>query len=253
MQRAVSHSFACLVGILVGCAGEDPPPGGPGLRGRLIDANEQPLVGVEVLACQATSCAYGESGPDGWFEFTIEAPAKVALKTHPLLASNPRMAAALEPVEIVDDSLVDVGTLWVPDLPNGAAIDPAGEEAQVLAVGDGLELTLTGADVTPPIGVFLDDVAARRLPSEHVPPYPALEGAQVVAVYALHPFGSTCDSAISVRVPVELADGSDVRFHTVDELDGEFWETVPGRVEQGHAITDPGTGITKITYLVISR
>jgi hypothetical protein len=175
----------------------------------------------------------------------------VALKTHALLASNPRKAAALEPVDIVD-ARVDVGTLYVPDLPNGSPIDPASEDPQLLAVGDGLELTLVGADITPAIGELLFDVAARQLPAEHVPLYPDLDAAQVIAVYALHPFAATCDSPIPVRVSTDLPEGTPLRFHTVDELDGRIGETVPGRVEQGYATTDPGTGITKITYLVIS-
>lgn len=226
-------------------------PEGPGLRGQLIDAAEQPLAGVQILACQATTCLYAESGVDGRFEFVIEPPADVALKTHAALASTPRGAAALEPVDIVDDSLVDVGTLYVPDLPTGVVIGPS-EDPQTLAIGDGLELTLIGTDITPSIGEFLYDIAATRLPSQHVPPYPDLEGTEVIAVYALHPFAATSSSPIAVRVPTDLPDGTTIEFRTINPLDGNFAEVVPGHVENGHAISDPGTGITRITYLVVS-
>lgn len=238
--------------MLASCEGEPTPALGPGLQGRLIDANEQPLPGVDVLACQATSCQYGESDADGRFEFAIEAPADVALKTHAALSATPRMAAALEPCNIVDDTLVDIGTLYVPDLPMGAVLGPVGDDPQTLVVGDGLELTLNSADITPSIGEFLYDVAARRLPAEHVPPYRGLEAADVIAVYALHPFAARSTSAIAVRVPVELPDGAAIEFRTLDELDGDFLEVVPGHVEDGQASTDPGAGITRLTHLVIS-
>jgi hypothetical protein len=258
MQRVVSHMLVMLV-MVAACGdgtaetgGDDVTPAGPGLQGQLIDANEQPLASVQVLACQATSCLYAESGADGRFTFAIDPPADVALKTHAELAKTPRLAAALEPVQIVDDTLVDIGTLCVPDLPAGAVLGPISEDPQTLALGDGLELTLVSADITPSFGEFLYDVAARRLESQHVPTYPDLEPAEVIAVYAMHPFGASSSSPIAVRVPIDLPDGSVVEFRSVGELDGNFVEVVPGHVEEGHATTDPGTGITRITYLVIS-
>lgn len=264
MQHVARHmligSLGLLMLVLLGSCEEgtdesgddDPAPLGPGLQGRLIDAAEQPLVGVQILACQATTCLFAESGADGRFTFAIEPPADVALKTHPALAATPRSAAALEPVDIVDDALVDVGTLYVPDLPEGAVIGPESDDPQTLAVGDGLELTLSSVDIQPNVGEFLYDVAARRLPSQHVPAYPDLEAAEVIAVYAMHPFGATCTSAIAVSVPSDLPEGTAIEFRTINELDGNFWEVVPGHVVDGQAITDPGTGITRITSLVIS-
>jgi hypothetical protein len=147
---------------------------------------------------------------------------------------------------------VDVGTLYVPDLPAGAVLGPASDDPQILAVGDGLELTVNSADITPGIGEFLYDVAARRLPSQHVPTYPDLDPADVIAVYAMHPFAARSASPIAVRVPVDVPDGTAVEFRTLDELDCEFLDVVPGQVVDGHATSDPGTGIMRLTYLVLS-
>lgn len=226
--------------------------GGPGLTGILIDASAQPVGDAVVLACMATTCLYGDSQDDGRFVFTIEPPASVALKTHEVLTRSPRWAAALEPIRIVDDALVDVGALYVPDLPEGAVLGPDSDDPQTLAAGDGLELTLRGADLEPPVGEFLFDIAARRVPSEHVPDYPDLDE-EVVAVYALHPFAAESSSPIGIRAPCDLTDGTSVKFRTLSEIDGTFSAPVPGLVQGGVLTTEAGAGITRLTYLVISR
>jgi hypothetical protein len=255
MRRCATHVLLAIV--LAGCgddateAGTDDASAGPGLRGRLIDAAEQPVPDVQVLACQATSCAYAQSGPDGAFEFEIEPPAEIAVKTHAALAGTPRMAAALEPVELLDDALVDLGTVYVPELPAGSIVELAGDDPQTLLVGDGLELTLRSADITPPVGHFLHDVAARRLPPQHVPPYAELGAETVLAVYALHPFAATSSSPIQVRAPIELPDGAAVSFRTISSLDGRFSDPILGHALDGHVTTDPGAGIRLLTYLVI--
>jgi hypothetical protein len=102
------------------------------------------------------------------------------------------------------------------------------------------------------LGEFLYDLAARRLPNEHVPHYAELEGEQIVAVYALHPFAASSASPIAVRAPADLPDGTVVWFRTVDELDGNCSEPIAGQVDGGYVATAPGTGIRRITYLVIS-
>ncbi|GAB4509356.1 MAG: hypothetical protein Tsb0020_25830 [Haliangiales bacterium] len=262
---------AGVVGVLAfaaalsGCGGGD-SGGGPdidggasdaassaGLSGQLVGPDDQPLANVEILACQATTCAYGESQADGRFAFAIEPPAEVALKTHADLTQSPRLAAALEPVDIVAGEAVEVGTLYIPNLPDGAVLAAESEDPQQLEVGDGLELTLNRADITPAIGDFLYDVAARRIPDQHIPPYPELDGEEVIAVYAMHPFAAESASPIAVRAPTDLEDGTPVKFRTISELDGNFSEPAPGAANGGQVSTDPGVGITRITYLVITR
>ncbi|MFV8749169.1 hypothetical protein ACNOYE_01315 [Nannocystaceae bacterium ST9] len=252
MQRSPALILASLV-VLAACERDEGEPVEPGLRGQLIDANEQPLAGVQVLACQATTCLYARSDGEGRFEFAIDPPADVALKTHAALAETPRRAAALVPVDLVDDALVELGRVYVPELPAGVVLGPASEDPQSLAIGDGLQLTLRSADLTPSAGEFLYDVAAVRVPSEHVPAYPELEGAELIAVHALHPFAATSSSPIGVRLACDLPEGSAVELRTINELDGNFAELVPGVVEGGFVTSEPGTGITRLTYLVVSR
>jgi hypothetical protein len=253
MRRVAKLSAVVLALALASCVDDPPDDAGPAITGVLIDPAGQPLAGVAVLACQASSCANGETDPDGRFHFVVEPPADVALKTHPNLAGTPRLAAALEPVDILDDTLIDLGTVYVPGLPSGAVIGPATDDPQTLAVGDGLELTFNGADLTPALGEFLYDIAARRLPEEHVPAYAELSDEQIVAVYALHPFAASSASPIAVRAPADLPDGTLVWFRTVGELDGNCSEPVLGEAQGGYVTTAPGAGITRLTYLVISR
>jgi hypothetical protein len=256
--RVRSAILALALGAMLGlgaCTGEGMDEGGadgPGIRGRLVDAGGQPLAGVEVLACQATACFYGDSDEDGRFAFVIEPPADVALKTHQSLASVPRRGAALVPVDIVDDELVDVGDVFVPELPEGAVLGPPTDQLETYVVGDGLELSLRSADLMPNLGEFLYDLAAVRIPDEYVPTYAELDGAPVLAVYALHPFAATCGSPVGVRLPVDVPDGTQVELRTLSHLDGNVAEVVEAVVEDGYAVTAPDTGITWLTYLIVS-
>jgi len=245
-------------GTSTGAAGGAGGMGGVGggalsLEGVLIDTAEMPLGGVDVLACMTTVCFTQESLADGRFAFAIEGPAEIALKTQANLAVAPRRAAALEPVRLAMGSAVDAGTLYVPDLPDGAVMAPATEDPQTLSAGDGVELTLSRGDLEPLLGEVLHDVAARRLPQEHVPVYADLEGEEIVAVFALHPFGAVSASPISVRATADVPDATPVLFRTISEIDGAFSEPVAGAAEGGSVATAAGTGITHLTYLVISR
>jgi hypothetical protein len=237
-----------------GNGGQDAGPLGPGLAGTLVAEAGQPLGYDTVLACMATTCLYGDTEADGSFRFVpIEPPAEVALKTLEDLTTTPRRAAALCPVRIVDDALVDVGSLYVPELPQGAVIGQASADPQTLQVGDGLELTLRRADLTPRLGDVLVDAAARLVPLSQVCPTLDLGGEEILAVYALHPFAATSASPIAVRAPSDLPAGTAVRFRTISEIDGRLSEPAPGQADGSAVATDPGAGITELTWLVISR
>lgn len=228
-------------------------PAGPGLAGTLTDEAGAPIAYEMVLACMATTCLFGESGADGRFLFPIEPTAEVALKTTGDPSATPRRAAALCPVRIVDDALVTVGNLHVPSLPAGVAIGPAGADPQTLLAGDGLTLTLRRADLTPRIGDTLVDIAARQVPPAQVCPQLDLGDEEIVAVYALHPFAAVSSSPIGVQAPSDLPAGTVVRFRSISEIDGHLSEPAPGRATGTAVETDPGAGITELTWLVISR
>lgn len=228
-------------------------PMGPGLAGMLKDEAGQPLGHEMVLACMATVCLFGDTDEDGRFFFPIEPPADVALKTPEDLTATPRRGAALCPVRIVDETLVDVGDLYSPDLPEGVPIGPADMDPQTLPAGDGLELTLRRADLTPRIGDILVDAAARRVPESQLCPFVVPADEEVVAVYALHPFAATSSSPIAVRAPSDLPPGTQVKFRTISEIDGHLSEPVPGQANGSAVETDAEAGITELTWLLISR
>ncbi|MDC3960422.1 hypothetical protein [Polyangium jinanense] len=259
-------SFAFLALLAAGCG--NPPPGnntekdagadgsapvGPGIMGILKDHADQPIGGGKVLACMATLCLFGDAEPDGRFFFPIEPTAEVALKTLPDPTATPRKSAALCPVRIVDSSLIDVGSLHVPSLPEGALIGPAAQDPQTLTAGDGIVLTLRVADLTPYLGDTLIDIAARRIPPSQACPWVVPEGEELVAVYALHPFAAVSSSPIAIRAPSDLPAGTKVQFRTISEIDGAFSEPVPGEADGTSVATAPQMGITELTWLVISR
>lgn len=240
-------------GISDGGSDPDTAAAGPGLAGVLKDEADQPLAYEQVLACMSTLCLFGDTDANGRFFFAIEPPAMVALKTLEDYWDSPRRGATLCPVEIVDTSLKNVGSIYIPFLPEGAPIGAASDDPQTLLVGDGLEVTLRRADLRPRLGDALVAAAARAIPPERMPPLPAVEAEQVVAVYALHPFAATSASPIAVRAASSLPPGTRVTFQTISEIDGAFSEPVSGRADGAFVATDPGTGITELTWLVISQ
>jgi hypothetical protein len=228
-------------------------PDGPGLAGILKDGDGEILANQQVLACMSTVCLYGMSAADGSFSFPIEPPVAVALKTPEDLSVEPRRGSALCPVSIASSDLVVVGDLHCPLLPAGVPFGPATADPQVLAPGDGLELTLRRADLTPRVGDTLVDAAARRVPPEQVCSQLAIPGEEIAAVYALHPFGALSSSPIAVRVPSDLPAGTPVSFRTIDEIDGTLSDPVPGTADGQFAATDADAGIAELSWLVLSR
>jgi hypothetical protein len=122
-----------------------------------------------------------------------------------------------------------------------------------LEVGDGLELRLRRSALILPAGGVLVEAAARRVPLFQLCRQFRIEGEEILAVFALHPFGATSEVPIGVRAPVQLAAGSGVNFRTVGEIDGRWSEPVPGRSDGTGVATDPSAGIAELTWLVISR
>ena len=118
---------------------------------------------------------------------------------------------------------------------------------------DGLELSLIARDVKASPGHVLMNLAARRLPADRISAFRLPPGERIVAVYALHPFGAISDSPIGVRIPSTLPAGTPVKFWAIGELDGGLLAPVAGRATGQHVATAPDTGITVLTYLLISR
>lgn len=234
----------------------DAPPADT-VAGRLLDEAGAPLVGEVVLGCMATICLTTETGIDGGFAFAgydFPRGVELAIKTVPAPFATPRRAAALYPYQMDRCPVgLAVGALRVPHLPAfGAAVDRAAVE-QTVEAGDGLALTVRVGEMTPPLGYTLDELAARRVPVEWLPPIAALGDEVVEAVYALHPLGAKSAAPIGVRLPSALPAGTRVWFRSLSELDGTCSPRVPGTADGAAVATDPGEGLTALTWLVVSR
>jgi hypothetical protein len=223
------------------------------VTGVLKDEAGRPLARAKVLACMTKVCLIGETGADGRFSFSIDPPVAIVIKTEPDLAGSPRRGAAMMPVVLADRRVVDVGAVYVPIIPAGRPFGPGAADPQTMQAGDGLQLTLSRRALKARSGDVIVELAARRLPAARVPKYPALAGEEVIAVYALQPFAATSTAPIAVGAASTLPAGTRVSFRTINEIDGTFSAPVPGRASGRDVATDPGTGITELTYLVISR
>ncbi len=228
-------------------------PPDSGVTGVLKDGAGRPVAHEQVLACMSKVCFTGRSGEDGRFTFTIDPPAQLVIKTAARVSTVPRRAGALVPVRLSGKGLVDVGDVHAPDLPDGIPLDATSAGPQTMEVGDGLELTLRRSALTPGLGEIIVDVAARRLTPAQIPRYPGLLDEEVVAVYALHPFAAKSAVPIAVRAPSSLAAGTPVNFRTINEMNGSFSAPVSGRATGTFVSTDARTGITELTYVVISK
>lgn len=242
-------------GGAAGGLGSGGAPAGPGVTGVLGDEAGQPLGGAPVLFCNTRVCYSDSTAADGRFTFLCDAevPVDFVVKSTEDAGTTPRRGVAMFPVRFLDAVTVDVGSLLVPDLPAGAILGPNSGDPQLLEVGDGLQLTVNRADLAPPPGASLHDIAARRIPPERVPPLPDLGGEEIVAVYALYPFATTSGSPIAVQTPSDLARGTPVRFRTLSEYDGALSAPVAGEADGAVVRTAPGSGIDELTWLVISR
>ncbi|WP_433934095.1 hypothetical protein AB3662_06380 [Sorangium cellulosum] len=241
-------------GGAAGGLGSGGAPAGPGVTGVLGDEAGQPIGGAPVLLCNTRVCYSDNTAADGRFTFPCDAevPVDFVVKSVEDAGTAPRRGVTMFPLRFLDAVTVDVGSLFVPDLPAGALLGPNSGDPQVLKVGDGL-LTVNRADLAPPPGASLHDIAARRIPPERVPPLPDLGGEEIVAVYALYPFATTSGSPIAVQVPSDLAPGTPVRFRTLSEYDGALSAPAAGEADGAVVRTAPRSGIDELTWLVISR
>jgi hypothetical protein len=223
-----------------------------GLVGVAVDPDDAPVAGASVLCCTLTSCLVFDAGPDGRFRFPAEPGTRVAVKTHADLDAEPRHAVALLPVALGDVADVDVGALYAPALSAGLPIGDASAQAQSFAVAEGLELTLRTDALRPAFGERLRDLAAGRVPDRHLRVYPGLEGEDVLATFALHPFDAHSDAPIGVRVALPIPAGASVRLRTIGALDGALSEPVDATSDGAWVATRAGEGITELTWLVVS-
>jgi hypothetical protein len=245
---------AAIGGTAPGAQGEPSGAPDPVLTGVLKDESGRPLAHADVQACSATICLYGETAADGRFRFELpRRAAPFVLKTPEDLSATPRRAAMLAPAPLPSRGALDLRSVYVPTLPAGRALRTDDDGVQRVEAGDGLELQVRYRELVPPPGKAVVGIAARRMPSAHIPRYVLPAGEQVVAVYALHPFGTTSRVPVAVAATAALTPGTPVRFRTIREIDGTFSAPIAGRVSATRIETDATGGIVELTHLVITR
>jgi hypothetical protein len=220
-----------------------------GLWGFVVDESGARVPEERVLACTEVNCVVGESDAQGRFSFEVDGPLQIALKT----AARPSegVGVGLISCQVGEDGQHEAGALRVPSLPPLLAIDTSDTEVLDLEIGDGLTLTAAPADLRAVPGERLTHLAARRLPASWNGPYPGLEE-EVVAVYTLHPFGGSSVVPVPLSAPVDLTDGTQVRFRTVSYLNGSLSEPVTGQVVDGLAKTHPGEGVVALSQVILT-
>lgn len=252
---AAQDASADLVttGASDGAAGDLAPAlVGPAVVGKVADESGKLLSGAVVRACSLTRCLVGKSDASGAFSFQMLEKAAIAVNSPEITTTTPRHAESLVPIALTDDSTVDVGTIYVPNLPTGAFLGPTSSDPQTVMVGDGLELTVRRAALTAPLGDLDNNIAARAVPLAHVPSLP-LGGETVVAVYALFPYGMTSSTPIALRLPTTLPAGTAVSLRTTDPFDGHLSPPVAAHSDGNVIASDSGQGIATLTWLIVSR
>ena len=97
---------------------------GSGVTGLLRDEGNRPMPRAKVLACMQRVCLVGETAADGRFNFQIDAPVDVVIKTEEQADATPRRGAAVLPVRLRESRMVDVGAVVVPTLTAGQPFGP---------------------------------------------------------------------------------------------------------------------------------
>jgi hypothetical protein len=231
------------------------------VHGAVKDEAGNPLAGVYVLACSATYCPYVKSAADGSFSFAHLLLEYRIIKVAEDTTQSPRWGESVAPVHLTTDgAMVDAGTLYIPSMPAGANLAGPPDALQTLTISDdGLVIALRSQDLQFPLGSQTSNIAARRVPSAHFPSTidsAALGGEQLIAAWALLPFGTKSAQPIPVTLPLALPAGSAVHLRTVDDLDGRLSAPVSAHAgpDGGATVaTDAGQGITELSWILVSQ
>ncbi len=226
---------------------------GPGIVGVVKDEAGRNVEGALVLGCTNTACPNATTDVNGRFYIGgYETPVDVAVKIPEDEGATPPCLETITPVRLVDESVVDVGTLYVPVMP--APVRLGLNYPQTVELSDGLILKLHSRDINWPLTAISNDrLAARLLTPSQIPKFPELGAEKVLAVYAFFPFGTRSKSKIAVRFPTKVPAGTKVRLRTIGDLDGRLSPPEAGTSDGKFILSDPGAGITDLTWLVVSQ
>lgn len=226
------------------------PLGTSTLRGRLLDLQGRPVVGVLVTASDEF-CVPGRTDGDGRFLVEGLRDGPVRLVTYGETGGGERYASVVVAVEILGDTQLGA-PVRVPKLTERHPIDPSADTEQVVRASDGFELTIAPGSLSL-APFFAPEILIAAVPLDRAPTIvPA--GVEIVDLHVLHPIGSTLEPPAPVRVPgVGLADGTRITFHALDYQTGLLAPVASGSVDPGGvARTSPGQGIPELTWIAIS-
>jgi hypothetical protein len=264
--EAIMRFARAVVLLGVGASGCTGPAGSGGgaadlgsgivVVGTIVDLTSQPLSGATVRLCEG-SCRATTSDATGAFRFDGVA----ALTWDSLGAEMPgssdygKVVIPLYPYtnDLQQQQAVLLPPLVLPRLGPSTAL-PSGPRE--IAIDATLTLTVDGSALQLPEG-SATGVAGARVPSGLFPDF-CLPGAggQVIAEWALAPFGARSSAPIAVHLAenLGLARGA-VWLFRVDTESGRPIQVATGSVSaDGTSIaSDPGVGLDQLTWLLVAR
>lgn len=224
------------------------------VQGTVRTEDGQVLAHQAVTCCSAAMCIAVSTDEQGVFSFSgLPAPLQLAIKVPEDVFATPPRAEFIAPVYLAGLELTELGDLHAPTLPALVAVAPSSSDPQTLLLGDGLELTLRRADLTFSFSAVKEEqLGARQIPPKNVPKLKNFAGETLLAVYVIYPFASTSTSPIGVRMPTTLPAGTQAQLRTISEFDGTLSAPVTMTSDGAWLTTDPGAGIHKLTWLIVS-
>jgi hypothetical protein len=231
------------------------------VRGQVEGLDRAPLGGLGTSVC-GRACYGATTDPSG--AFRVKIGAFVDLSRHVVhIDGRPDHADVVTRLAAADSPTVALSPIRVPGLPSvGAPLPPDGAGGQVTAgpvtlkIPAGAAFTLAFADAVDGDRGRL--VRASPVSLDDAPDFGRLAGA--VAVYALAPAGAVASTkvALSVRNDAALPPGAAAVLLTLEDDSitapleaGTLRPAAAAHVSADGATieTDPGEGITKITWL----
>lgn len=229
-------------------------PAGATLVGVVRDDTGAPLADAFLGLC-ADACWASASAADGSFAYE-NVPAgdyhlDVRVDGTPGNADvQPTTGTISIAMSLAVDETLELPPLFVPD-PGTATLLSAGN--QDVTLGE-LTLTIDPSSWALPFGVDAPYVAAVRVPEMQWPPNP-IDGAEVVARWALNPYGTLSDTPMPLSITNDfgLAPDATVGVYTLNPSTGLLEHEATATVRADGTIIEAPAGITRVTWVVLAR
>lgn len=224
------------------------------LLGVVMDAQGQPLADAFLGLC-ANACWASASASDGRFAYEKIPPGDYHLDVRidgtPGGADvQPTTGTISVAMALTVHQTLELPPLFVPD--PGAATRLVGGPQRVEV--SGLSLTADPAEWSLPVGVEGPYLSAVRVPEAQWPPNP-VEGGEVLARWALNPYGTASDQPMPLTVDNDLglAAKAEVGVFTLDPSNGKLERETTGTVSADGSLIEAPAGITRVTWIVLAQ